>query len=390
MKRFSFVLILCVLATVANANHFITIRLQVDSDKNNTSYFFASNLNGWNPASKDYQFQQTTAGFCELKIELPNVDLISFKITKGSWDLVECDESGKDVSNRVIEVSKIIKDTIINIKIKRWKDDFVGVLKKSTASKNVKIISEQFNLTRLGKTRRIWVYTPSDYSTSTKKYAVMYMHDGQNLFDELTGPFGEWGVDECMDSMSKKLALDLIIVGIDNGMSDRLSEYSPYDFKVKADEVNTWDVKGTGTNYLESIVYDLKPHIDSVYRTKKDAKNTVICGSSMGGLISLYGIMRYPSVFGKAGVFSPAFWTNMDSLKMEISQRRTDWQGNVYMMAGGLEGKRYSDNLNEIHALLISQSKQNIPAKIIENGVHNEAFWRSDLPFFLQWIASKP
>ena len=112
------------------------------------------------------------------------------------------------------------------------------------------------------------------------------MHDGQNLFDELTAPFGEWGVDECLDTLSAKLKFDLIVVGIDNGKEDRLAEYSPYDFKVKPDEVNTWDVKGVGDLYLASLVHDVKPYIDSVYRTKPDKSNTHICGSSMGGLLS--------------------------------------------------------------------------------------------------------
>ncbi len=386
MKRFLFISIICLLATMVYAKQTITIRLQFSSENNTSNYFFASNLNGWNPSSKEYQFVKNSLGFYELIVDVPSVELISFKITKGTWDLVESDERGKDISNRIIEISKIKNDTTIVVKINRWKDEFVNTPKLSTASKNVKIISENFPLRILGKTRRIWVYTPSDYLTSTKKYAVMYMHDGQNLFDELTGPFGEWGVDECMDTMTKKLNLDLIIVGIDNGLSDRLSEYSPYDFNVKPDEVNVWDVKGKGTEYLESLVNDLKPFIDSVYRTKKDAKNTVICGSSMGGLISLYGLMRYPNVFGRAGVFSPAFWTNMEALKNEIATNKTGWKGNVYMIAGELEGKRYTDNMDEISTLLQAKGKKNIISKTIKKGQHNEMFWRRELPDFLTWV----
>ncbi len=215
------------------------------------------------------------------------------------------------------------------------------------------------------------------------------MHDGQNLFDELTGPFGEWGVDECMDTMTKKLKLDLIIVGIDNGLSDRLAEYSPYDFKVKPDEINVWDVKGKGTEYLEDLVYDLKPYIDSIYRTKKEAKNTIISGSSMGGLISLYGLIRYPKIFGSAGVFSPAFWTNMGALKSELDSNSTGWTGNVYMVAGELEGKKYLDNMEEVSSILKKQGKRNIISKTIANGQHNEAFWRREFPEFISWIASK-
>jgi len=387
MKRFLFISIICLLATMVYAKQSITIRLQFSSENTTANYFFASNLNGWNPSSKEYQFVKNTLGFYELRFDVPTIELVSFKITKGTWDLVESDENGKDISNRIIETSKIKNDTTIVIKINRWKDEFATIARQSTASKNVKIISDNFPLHILGKTRRIWVYTPSDYLTSTKKYAVMYMHDGQNLFDELTGPFGEWGVDECMDTLSQKLKFNLIIVGIDNGGSDRLSEYSPYDFKVKPDEVNIWDVKGSGTEYLKSLVYDLKPYIDSVYRTKKDSRNTSICGSSMGGLISLYAIMRYPNVFGSAGVFSPAFWTNMEALKKEINANSNkDWKGNVYMIAGGLEGKRYVDNMNEIQSILVKNNKNNTIAKTIEYGQHQEIFWRNSFPGFISWL----
>jgi predicted alpha/beta superfamily hydrolase len=387
MKKFTLFYIFSFFATIAFAKHTITLRLVLPKENSTNNYFFASNLNGWNPSAKKYQFVKDTLGFYELRFEVPTIELVSFKITKGAWELVESDEKGKDISNRIIETSKIKKDTTIIIKINRWKDEFANVPRQSTASKNVEIISDNFPLRKLGKTRRIWVYTPSDYLTSTKKYAVMYMHDGQNLFDELTGPFGEWGVDECLDTMTKKLNLDLIIVGIDNGLSDRLSEYSPYDFKVKPDEVNVWDVKGSGTEYLESLVYDLKPYIDSVYRTKKDSRNTSISGSSMGGLISLYAIMRYPDVFGSAGVFSPAFWTNMEALKKEINANsRKDWKGNVYMIAGELEGKKYTDNMEEISELLKRNGKKEIISRKIKNGQHNEIFWRTEFPSLVKWI----
>lgn len=389
MKKFTLIYIFSFFATIAFAKQTITLRLVLPIENSNSNYFFASNLNGWNPSSIEFQFTKRSSGYYELTIDDANVELISFKITKGSWDKVESDESGKDISNRIIETSKIKSDTTIVIKINRWKDEFANIPKKSTASKNVKIISDNFLLRKLGKTRRIWVYTPSDYLTSNKNYAVMYMHDGQNLFDELTGPFGEWGVDECMDTLAKKLGINLIIVGIDNGLGDRLAEYSPYDFKVKPDEVNVWDVKGKGTEYLESLVYDLKPFIDSAYRTKADAKNTIICGSSMGGLISLYGLMRYPNVFGSAGVFSPAFWTNMGALKSEIYSNSTGWTGNVYMVAGELEGKKYINNMEEVSSILKQQGKSHIISKTIANGMHNEAFWRREFPEFARWIASQ-
>ena len=387
MKKIVVFLAFIFLASFAIAQHKITLQLKVSNDSPNTEYFFASNLNGWNPADTNFLFQRKSANEFILNLPVNNVELIQYKITKGSWDAVESTVSGEDISNRVIRNMDITSDTSISIIVAQWKNN-VAKTRTSTASKNVKIINDKFPLTYLGKTRRVWIYLPEGYATSKKKYPVIYMHDGQNLFDVLTAPFGEWGVDECLDTLSKKLNFDVIVVGIDNGGSDRLSEYSPYDFKVKADEVNVWDVKGTGSLYLESLVNEVKPYIDQHYRTKIDVKHTTVCGSSMGGLISLYACMRYPKVFGTAGIFSPAFWTNVNDLEKEIEARKFTWASNIYMFAGGLEGKKYTDNMNDISLLITKLSHSNINTFVIPNAQHNESFWRSQLPNFITWLSS--
>ncbi len=387
MKRIKLFIALIFISTICFSQHKITLQLSFPSEeKAQTNYFFASNLNGWNPSSTEFQFQKNEQGKFTLSLTNTNVELIQFKITRGTWDSVESTNEGKDRGNRVIRLADVKSDTTIVVTIENWKDKFSNIIRKSTATQNVKILSNDFLLGKLGKSRRVWIYLPEGYETSKKKYPVIYMHDGQNLFDELTGTFGEWGVDECLDTLGPQLKFSAIIVGIDNGGKDRLSEYSPYDFKVKPDEVNVWDVKGTGSQYLESLVYDLKPYIDQHYRTISNSKHTAICGSSMGGLISLYGIMRYPGVFGSAGVFSPAFWTNVNDLEKEIKENTTGWHGNVYMIAGELEGKKYTDNMNAIADLLRSQSKSNIIDRVIPAGQHNEAFWRSQLPYYFKWL----
>lgn len=387
MKRTTLAILFSCITTFVFAQKSITLRLKLNAENNSSNYFFASNLNGWNPGLSDFQFKKNGGDEWLLKLPATTAELIQFKITRGTWDSVESTLSGDDIGNRVIKVIDIKSDTIIDLFIANWKDKF-SKPKQSTASKNVKVISEKFQLSALGKTRKVWIYLPDNYSTSKKKYPVIYMHDGQNLFDVLTGPFGEWGVDECLDTLTKKINFEVIIVAIDNGGADRLSEYSPYDFKVNADEVNVWDVKGTGSKYLESLVNDVKPFVDKNYRTKSSAKYTSVCGSSMGGLISLYALMRYPNVFGSAGVFSPAFWTNENVLVEEINANSTNWKGNVYMIAGELEGKRYTKNMMDISELLNQKGKKNIVAKTVSKGQHNEAFWRREFPSYYLWIST--
>ena len=122
----------------------------------------------------------------------------------------------------------------------------------------------------------------------------MYMHDGQNIFDDFTSAYGEWGVDECVDSLVKSGKPGCIIVGIDNGPK-RMNEYNPYDHKEFG--------KGEGDLYLDFIVHTLKPFIDKQHRTLTKRENTIIAGSSMGGLISYYAMLQHPGHFWKRGHF---------------------------------------------------------------------------------------
>lgn len=263
--------------------------------------FLAGDFNGWNPADKAWELVKTDGEKYALTKSLP-AGVYHFKITRGGWNTVECDAAGKQIDNRLL---KLAADTSVMLDVAGWQDNFAPVEKKHTASAQVHIISEKFYMPQLGRQRRIWIYLPKDYETAKKKYPVIYMHDGQNLFDEYTSGYGEWGIDELMDQIPAKE--QCIIVGIDHGGDYRITEYDPYDSKYG---------KGRGDDYTQFLVKTLKPYIDTHYRTIKDAKHTTIAGSSMGGLISMYAAVKHPDVFGNAGVFSPAFWIAPDIYKL--------------------------------------------------------------------------
>lgn len=211
-----------------------------------------------------------------------------------------------------------------------------------TRSSNVQVLDTAFQMPQLGKKRRIWVYLPAGYGQSGKKYPVLYMHDGQNLFDVKTSGFGEWGVDEVLDSLNQTGAKQAIVVGIDHGGNDRLKEYNPYDSKFG---------KGEGKAYLEFLVKTLKPYIDQKFRTLSGARNTSIAGSSMGGLISMYAIAKYPDVFGSAGIFSPAFWV-APSLYKEVNTLMPAPKGKIYFVAGALEGEGMLPDMEKMYRQL--------------------------------------
>jgi predicted alpha/beta superfamily hydrolase len=360
------------------------IRIEINSlpvnDPANSSIFIAGSFNGWNPQNNSYKFQKSDKGyFIELSL---NNGSYEYKITRGGWDKVECTKDGKDIGNRSLQVNA---DTAVEISIEGWKDLFASSKQtpKRTANKNVKIIDTAFFIPQLNRTRRIWVYVPPTYNSSNKKYPVLYMHDGQNVFDDATSFSGEWGVDEAIDSLGLKYK-ECIVVGIDNGADKRLNEYCPYDFNLTANKVSG---KGEGGLYLDFLVKTLKPFIDKKYRTLKDKKNTFTAGSSMGGLISMYAVIKYPKVFGGAGVFSPAFWVG-PKIFDDIKTKGKKVNSKIYFYAGDAEGETMVPMtlraFNEMHQV----SKSKMCEVIRADGKHNEQRWRMEFPLFYEWLFS--
>src|ERR1044072_7522726 len=119
--------------------------------------------------------------------------------------------------------------------------------------------------------------------TKKQPHSFLYMHEGQNVFDDLTSFAGEWGVDETLDSIGNH-SREMIVVAVDHGETKRINEYCPYDMEKYG--------KGEGDQYVDFLVKTLKPFIDKKYRTIKTKQNTFIAGSSMGGLISMYAILK--------------------------------------------------------------------------------------------------
>ena len=257
--------------------------------------------------------------------------------------------------------------------------------RKSTRSPNVTVIAD-FAVPQLGGTRRVWVYLPPDYATSSKRYPVLYMHDGQNVFDDSTSFAGEWGVDETLDSLHARGDRGVIVVAVDNGGNMRMQEYSPWATRFG---------EGKGDPYVDFLVKTLKPWADAKYRTLPDREHTAIAGSSMGGLISFYAALKYPEVFSKAGIFSPSFWIAPAAYEMAT---RTKLAGDVryYMISGSLEGdnpqvyRGYHERMADTLTKAGLKPGRNLVSTIVPLGKHNEAFWRREFPAAYQWLFNNP
>ena len=378
---FFFISTLVILSATAQQKIRIEITSLPANNPANSSIFIAGNFNSWNPQDKNFQFQKTDNGyFLELSL---NAGSYEYKITRGGWDRVESTKEGKDVGNRTLKVDA---DANVEIAVEGWKDLFASSSqpRKSTANKNVRILDSAFFIPQLNRSRRVWIYLPSSYSISTRKYPVLYMHDGQNIFDDATSFSGEWGVDEAIDTLGLKTK-ECIVIGIDNGGDKRLNEYCPYDFSLSGIAANNKTNVGEGDKYVDFLVKTLKPFIDKKYRTLKDSKNTFTAGSSMGGLISMYAVLKYPKVFGGAGVFSPAFWVG-PKIFDDIKSKGKKVKAKIYFYAGDEEGETMVPMtikaFNEMHRV----SKSQMCEVIRSGGKHNEARWRVEFPLFYEWL----
>lgn len=248
--------------------------------------------------------------------------------------------------------------------------------RQHTASKQVQVIDTAFYIPQLKRHRRVWIYLPSDYNANKRRhYPVLYLHDAQNVFDDATSYVGEWGVDEFMDSTAEKKS---IVVAIDHGGDKRLNEYNPYNSEKFG--------KGEGALYADFLVNTLKPFIDEHYRTKKGKANTFIAGSSMGGLISVYAILKYPAVFGGAGIFSPAFWVTNGEIYNEVLQRGKAVKAKLFFYAGGKEGEDMVPDMLKVEAAFKKVSKAAVKSMVVAEAQHNEKAWRTIFPVFYNWI----
>jgi metallo-beta-lactamase class B len=245
------------------------------------------------------------------------------------------------------------------------------------------VLQEEFNIPHLNRKRKVWMYLPPDYTNSPKRYPVIYMQDGQNLFDERASFAGEWHVDEALDHLFYHDGdKGSIVVGIENARegAQRLSEYSPW-----FNSYNNYG--GDGEHYVNFVVHTLKPYIDQHFRTLPNRENTAIMGSSMGALIAIYAVIQHQEVFGKAGIFSPSLWFS-ENVYSHIDTIRKRQSLKLYLLAGEKEGAYVSNGLRRLYHTLLQTgfSNNEINMEIAWDGTHQEWFWAREFPKAYKWL----
>lgn len=379
LKQIKFNLLLSMIVSVNfQSQVLITITSLPANTPPDAKIFMASSLNKWKPDDPEFELKKNRSGNYTLQIP-ENQGTLEYKFTQGSWQTAEGDEDGNKLENRKLIFNK--NPQTIENHILSWENTLI---KKNTASENVKILSENFRIPQLKTTRKIWIYLPPDYSTSNKNYPVIYMQDAQNLFNDATSFSGEWKVDEILNQLFAEGQPDAIVVGIENGGTERLNEYSPWK--------NAKYGGGKGDAYTEFLAKTLKPYIDKSFRTLPQAKNTALIGSSMGGLISFYAGIKYAEKFGKLGVFSPSFWFDFKDLNFFVTKNSKKLKHTkFYFLSGTKESEDMVLDIQKIIPILIQKGvpEENIKTKFDEDGTHSESYWSREFGAAYLWLFKK-
>ena len=240
----------------------------------------------------------------------------------------------------------------------------------------------QFFCTPFGEERTIHVYLPRGYHTSAERYPVVYMFDGQNLFADSDATYGTcWQLADYLDHYWK----GIIVVGMEcsHHGNDRLWEYSPYNITSRT----FGRINGTGSKTMEWLVGELKPFVDTHYRTWWHREATAIGGSSMGGVMSLFGVLRYNHIFSKAAVISPAYFHKLQEFTDEVDNNSIHPDTRVFFAWGSREDRRgymrrYSTSLSEqLTALGVRTHLYRQTC-----GRHCEEDWAKQVPLWMPFL----
>lgn len=348
----------------------------ISNEDDDRPVFITGNFNKWDPKDLAFELTETKVNQYSIDIEEENLpEHIEYKYTRGGWGNVEIDRFGNITPNRKANKSESETED----KVERWRVNW-GPFKKEFFP-IVEIISEQFFIPQLNRTRKIWALLPYNYHKTEKSYPVLYLHDAQNLFNEGSA-FGNWEIDQKMSILAEYGRGDVIIIAIENGSEDRIKEYVlDYDSITENAE---------GKKYIRFLADTLKPYVDSVYRTKSDREFTGIGGSSLGGLISIYSGFLYPEVYSKLMIFSPSLWINPENNFPQMNFKNP-YDIKVYLYGGEMEGSQMTERIESFEKTMEgwedSHSLQfEFKISINHEGKHQEFFWSQEFPRAVEWL----
>lgn len=350
----------------------LSVTTKFDDDR---PVYVAGNFNAWQLPDEKYRLRKVGKGRYSFRFndisKLPA--LLEYKYAKGDWEGRELSLYGEEIPNR-----ELLSGASFHAEeVERWRTNGLGY--SPDFLPKIEVLDEAFEIPQLIRTRRISALLPHDYETSDKQYPVLYLQDGQNLFDDYA-PFGNWAIDKKLATLAELGLGDIIVIAIDHAEKDRVKEFTP--------SVGGNLGKGQGKKYVRFLADTLKPYVDKHFRTLPDRIHTGIGGSSMGGLISIYAGLMYPEVYGRLLIFSPSLWA-APNIHFHAINFEEIHDTRVYIYGGEGESASMVPNIKKFQKAVQRRS----PAANIEfdlsidpHGQHNEATWGREFPRAITWL----
>jgi len=246
-------------------------------------------------------------------------------------------------------------------------------------------LAEGFHSEVLGNSRDVLIYLPPGYDDEPeRRYPVLYLHDGQNVFDASTAFAGvSWAVDETAERLIREKAIaPVIIVAINHAGTARADEFAPTRDAHR-------DAGGRADRYARFLVDELKPYIDRTFRTRPDAVDTALGGSSLGGLVTLHMGLEYPHVFGGLAVLSPSIWWDRRAILERFARLETHLPWRIWLDVGTAEGRDTLRNARALKALLLEKGwADGDDLRYVEarGAPHSEAAWAARIGPILEYL----
>ncbi len=339
-------------------------------------------LGSWN--GRGVPAEPGEGGGYRASVALPAGAAIEFKITRGSWETVEKDAAGGEIPNRRHTVAG---DDTVRAVVAGWRDWSEGRPRPHTLTGDIRFhraVASRF----LGRARDVAVYLPPGYDDDPgRRFPVLYMHDGQNVFDAATSFLGiEWGVDEAAERLIAAGRIEPLIVVAVYNTPDRVAEYTP--------DPGAGGAGGNAAAYGRFLVEELKPMIDGAYRTLPGREHTGVAGSSLGGLVSMYLGLAHPETYSRLGVVSPSvWWADRAILARVAAAPRSETR--IRVDIGTAEGSSPRDaaeavqGARDLRDALVARGwvqGRDLQYEEASGAPHNEAAWAARVPALLEFL----
>ncbi len=361
--------------------------------------FMPSSHNGWNPADPKMKLEAQSDQKWRIVWEKPTLDSrIAFKFARGSWDNVETDKDFKEIENRMLPMVDISKlkpgeKPVIELEIANWHDTAPGNAKVSASDRyrTIKVGAGALHRVEVvggggpGATslvRDLLVWTPPGYDApenAKKTYPVLYVMDGEHLFEKIDPAPASWGADETAAKLIAAGTIEpLIIVGIPNAGVLRSQEYLPFDMLD--------NVEPHGTDFVKFLVGEVKPRVERAFRVRSDKDSTGVGGASLGAIIALEAATEHPDVFGRVLCESMPLIEKDRAAFKHFAASKT-WPQKIAFGMGGREpsGGTGKESDNKKYTAAASAFKElaaghglnadRFRLTIDEAATHNEAAW---------------